>query len=192
MGRYYRTFYDSQTDYLMPPSVWAHAGYVDGENFILRPVAFDGMILPRGTAVVLESETPTYRLIPMGNSSPAYTGPNDLIGTDVAFPRTDLGANADKVYVLGKQATIGGDLKVGMGMYRYVGTNLGAHKAYMILNAAPSSGAPARFLFRHEEDAQNVKNVQSGNAQCAKVLRDGQLIIIKDGKEYNVQGQLVK
>lgn len=194
VGRYYRTFYDSQTDYLMPPSVWAHAGYIDGENFILRPVAFDGQILPRNTAVVLESETPTYRLIPMGNTAPLYTGRNDLIGTDFAFPRTDLGANADKVYVLGKRASVGGDLRVGMGMYRYTGTTLGAHKAYMILNTSNPSSAPVRFLFKHEDQATDVENVgvQSEKASCAKILRNGQLIIIKDGKEYNAQGQVVK
>ena len=195
--RHYRTFYDSQTDYLMPPSVWAHAGYVSGNEFILHPVAFDGEILPRGTAVVLESETPTYRLIPVGNDAPLYTGRNDLIGTDVAFPRTDLGADADKVYVLGKSATIGGDLKVGMGMYRYTGTNLGAHKAYMILDISGSSSsgdqpAPARFLFRHEDQATSIEDAKENKELCTKILRDGQLIIIRDGKEYNAQGMIIK
>ena len=189
VGRYYRTFYDSETDYLMPPSVWAHAGYVSGGNFVLRPVAFDGMVLPRGTAVVLESETPTYRLVPMGNTAPLYDGENDLIGTDVAIPRTSVGDNGENVYVLGKQANIGGDLKVGMGMYRYTGTTLGAHKAYMILPSGLSS-AP-RYLFRHQEETQGVENVQD-NAPCTKLLRDGQLIIIKDGKEYNAQGLIIK
>jgi len=190
VGRYYRTFYDSQTDYLMPPSVWAHAGYVDGSDFILRPVAFDGMILPRGTAVVLESETPTYRLIPMGNSAPLYDGENDLVGTDVDLLRTDLGANADKVYVLGKQASVGGNLQVGMGMYRYTGTTLGAHKAYMILPSGLSL-AP-RYLFKHEEATEGVENVQSDNIPCTKILRNGQLLIIKNGKVYNAQGQIIK
>ncbi len=189
--RYYRTFYDSQTDYMMPPSVWAHAGYVQGNEFILRPVAFDGQILPRGTAVVLESETPDYRLIPTGNTEPLYTGPNDLIGTDVAFPRSDLGANADKVYVLGRQATINEQSQVGMGMYRYTGTNLGAHKAYMILDISGGS-APARFLFRHEDQATDVENVQENELLCTKIIRDGQFIIIRDGKEYNAQGQIIK
>ena len=30
------------------------------------------------------------------------------------------------------------------------------------------------------------------NAQCTKVLRDGQLLIIRDGKEYNAQGLIIK
>ena len=190
--RHYRTFYDSQADYLLPPSVWAYAGYVSGDEFILRSVAFDGEILPRGTAVVLESETPTYRLIPVGNDAPLYAGPNDLIGTDVAIPRTSVGNNGENVYVLGKQATIGGDLKVGMGMYRYTGTNLGAHKAYMIVGG--TSGAPtrARFLFRHEDETTDIENVQENDATYTKILRNGQLIILKDGKEYNTMGQIVK
>lgn len=197
--RYYRTFYSSTTDYMMPPSVWAYAGYVDGESFILNSVAFDGEILPRGTAVVLASETPTYRLIPTGNDAPLYEGPNDLVGTDVDIPRISVGDNGENVYVLGKQATINGKSQVGMGMYRYTGTTLGAHKAYMILDISgnPDSSiqnAPVRFLFRPEthETPTSLETVQESNLQCTKIIRDGQLIIIKDGKEYNAQGQMIK
>ncbi|MBR6304173.1 MAG: leucine-rich repeat protein, partial [Paludibacteraceae bacterium] len=193
IGRYYRTFYDSETDYLMPPSVWAHAGYVSGGNFVLSPVAFDGMVLPRGTAVVLESETPTYRLVPVGNTAPLYDGPNELVGTDVDIQRTSVGDNGENVYVLGKQASVGGNLQVGMGLYRYTGTTLGAHKAYLIYDApAGPNSAPARFVFKHEQTTTDVENVQSDKVQCTKVIRDGQLIIIKDGKEYNAQGQILK
>ena len=190
--RYYRTFYSSTTDYMMPPSVWAHVGYVDGDEFILNPIAFDGDILPRGTAVVLESETPTYRLIPTGNNAPLYTGQNDLIGTDIDILRTSVGNNGENVYVLGKQATINGHSQVGMGMYRYTGTTLGAHKAYMIYDApsGPNS-APIRFLFKQEDQTTGIENVQD-NVPCTKILRDGQLIIIKDGKEYNAQGLIIK
>lgn len=189
-ARYYRTFYDGSTDYMMPAGVWAHAGYVEGGNFILHPVAFDGQILPRGTAVVLESDTREYRLIPTGNDAPLYTGPNDLEGTDVNIAVSSLPtADQERVYVLNTQATIGTDLKVGMGMYKYTGTTLGAHKAYMILDAGPNP-AP-RFLFRHENQTEGVENVQ-GNESCSKILRDGQLIIIKGDREYNAQGQIVK
>lgn len=195
--RYYRTFFDSSKDYMMPPSVWAYVGYVRNNEFILHPIAFDGDIVPAGTAVVLESETPTYSLIAMDPEASPYTGTNDLIGSDVAFPRADLGADADKVYVLGKSATIGTDCLIGMGLYRYTGTTLGAHKAYLIYDGAGSGSsnqqnAPARFLFKHENEATGVENVQSDKVQCTKVIRDGQLIIIKDGKEYNAQGLIIK
>ena len=192
-SRYYRTFYDSETDYLMPPSVWAHAGYVENGTFILSPVAFDGMVLPRGTAVVLESETPTYRLVPTGNTAPLYDGRNDLVGTDVDIPRTSVGNNGENVYVLNRQANIGGNLYVGMGMYQYTGTTLGAHKAYLIYDAPSGpNNAPARFVFKHKNEPTDVENVQDTNASCTKILRNGQLIIIKDGKEYNAQGLIIK
>lgn len=197
---YYRTFFDSEHDYMLPPDVWAYVGYVSGSEFILRPIAFDGEILPKNTAVVLRSFASEYRLIAVdGSSSPmpirraAYTGQNDLEGTDSQITRASLGDDADKVYVLDKGAMIGGSRQEGMGMYKYTGTYLGAHKAYMIYTA-PAGPSPApRFLFRPEKDTpMNVENVQE-NAQCAaKILRNGLLIIIKDGKEYNAQGQIVK
>lgn len=192
-ARYFRTFYDSSSDYMMPAGVWAHAGYVEGGSFMLSPVAFDGQILPRGTAVVLESDTREYRLIPMGNDAPLYYGRNELVGTDENLEVSTLGTNSNKVYVLNTQATIGGDLHVGMGMYKYTGTTLGAHKAYLIYDApsGPNS-APARFVFKHEDQATDVENVQGDKAQCTKILRDGQLIIIKDGKEFNAQGLIIK
>ena len=193
IGRFYRTFYDSSSDYMLPPSVWAHVGYVRNNEFILRPIAFDGEIIPKGTAVVLESETPSYRLIAVPGDAPAYTGQNDLRGTDVDLAVSTLGADADKVYVLNREATLGTNRLVGMGMYKYTGSMLGAHKAYLIYDApAGPNSAPARFVFKHENQATGVENVQSDKVQCTKVIRDGQLIIVKDGKVYNAQGLIIK
>lgn len=197
-GRFYRTFFDSENDYLMPPSVWAHVGYVQDNQFILRSIAYDGQILPKNTAVVLESETPIYHLIKSEGSAPAYTGQNDLRGTDVDLAVSSLpAADQDKVYVLGKEAWIGVNRQPGMGMYKYSGETLGAHKAYLIYNGTGSGSsnqqnAPIRFLFNREEQATGFENVQEGNASCSKILRDGQLIIIKDNKEYNAQGLIIK
>lgn len=200
IGRYYRSFFDSENDYMLPPSVWANVGYKSGDNFILTPIAFDGQILPKNTPVILESETPTYRLIKVESGSPmptrrasAYTGPNDLEGTDTDLDVSSLPAeDQDKVYVLGKSAIIAGSRQYGMGMYRFTGTTLGAHKAYLIYGGT-SAGAPPRLLFKPEKELPtSVENVQENKAQCTKILRNGQLIIIKDGKEYNAQGQTIK
>lgn len=198
---YYRTFYDSENDYMLPPDVWAYAGYIAGSDFMLRPIAFDGEILPKNTPAVLRSFAPEYRLIAVEGSAnpspahraPAYTGPNDLIGTDVQISRASLGDDADNVYVLGKEAWVNSVRQEGMGMYKYTGTYLGAHKAYMIYHApsGPNS-APVRFVFKQENETTGMENVQGDNVQCIKVIRDGQLVIIKDGKEYNAQGQTIK
>lgn len=192
---YYRTYYDSSHDLMLPPDVWAYVGYVSGSEFILRPIAFDGEIVPAGTAVVLRSFSQTYRLIMMAPAAPAYTGTNELRGTDTQIVIASdpvLSAKAGQIYVLGREGWVNSQRQEGMGLYRYTGTTLGAHKAYLIYGGAPA-GAPARFLFRPVKDTpMNVENVQE-NAQCAaKILRNGLLIIIKDGKEYNAQGQIVK
>jgi hypothetical protein len=194
---FYRTYYDSTHDLLLPPDVWAYVGYVQNNEFILRPIAFDGEIVPAGTAVVLRSFSSTYRLITMNPAAPAYTGTNELRGTDVNIPRTSVGNNGENVYVLGKEAWINSQRTEGMGLYKYTGTTLGAHKAYLIYDGAGSGSssqqnAPARFLFKHEDDARGINQVSSDKVQSTKVLRDGQLIIICGDKEYNAQGQIVK
>ena len=67
-------------------------------------------------------------------------------------------------------------------------------RAYWLLK----NGVPARALERRPQmqigrkTPTGVEKVQSDNVQSTKVLRDGQLIIIRDGKEYNVMGISVK
>ena len=197
---YYRTYYDSSHDLMLPPDVWAYVGYVNGDEFILRPIAFDGEIVPAGTAVVLRSFSQTYRLIMMDPEAQPYTGTNQLRGSDVNITiATDpeLSSKADKIYVLGKEGWVNSQRKEGMGLYRYTGSTLGAHKAYMILEnvSSGSSGqqnAPARFLFRYENTATGIENASASFGESEKRLENGQLIIIKNGVRYNAQGQIVK
>lgn len=42
------------------------------------------------------------------------------------------------------------------------------------------------------EGADKITNIQQENTILAKVLRNGQLFILRDGKTYTVQGQEVK
>lgn len=51
-------------------------------------------------------------------------------------------------------------------------------------------GAPARMVIR--KTPTGVENVQDAAHSAQKVLRDGQLIILRNGVEYNAQGQIVK
>ena len=73
-----------------------------------------------------------------------------------------------------------------------------ALRAYFVLNfsgAAP--GAPkklAKVIFNNHdsETPTGVESVQSDKVQCVKVIENGMLYIIRDGKTYNAQGQLIK
>ena len=51
-------------------------------------------------------------------------------------------------------------------------------------------GTPARIVL--QQSVPTAIDIPTSNKQCTKTLRNGQLVIIRDGKEYNVQGQMIK
>jgi hypothetical protein len=74
---------------------------------------------------------------------------------------------------------------------------MNALRGYFVLNfppAAPGLAPRARVVFNEEEietptDAEQVLN---GETRSSKVLRNGVLYILREGKAYNAQGQLVE
>ena len=76
--------------------------------------------------------------------------------------------------------------------------------------SVPDADAPARLLAPQQvkddetrvefygikilpnKVATGVGNIQDANAPCIKFLRDGQLLILRDGKTYTIQGMEVK
>ena len=48
-------------------------------------------------------------------------------------------------------------------------------------------GAPMRIR-EADNSATGIGQVPGDQVQCAKVLRNGQIVIIRDGREYNAQG----
>ena len=75
---------------------------------------------------------------------------------------------------------------------------MNALRGYFVLNFSSSGGANgaprARVVFNsHEtETTTDVSYVQDDNVPCTKVIRDGQLLIMKGNRTYNAQGQLIK
>ena len=74
---------------------------------------------------------------------------------------------------------------------------MAALRAYFVLNFPSSAGAAPRhiakvvFNYQETEVATGIENTID-NEQNTKILRDGQLLIIREGKTYNAQGQLIK
>jgi len=72
-----------------------------------------------------------------------------------------------------------------------------ALRAYFVLNFPSSAGAAPRhiakvvFNYQETEVATGIENTID-NELNTKILRDGQLLIIREGKTYNAQGQLIK
>ena len=175
---YYSTFYYSLFKYLIPEGVEAYAATIGESDLYLKKIAEAGDVLPESTAVILKSSGPNYTMVPSDASPISISVQNDLDGTD-----EQMSAPAN-CYVLSGHST--DNSVTGVGFYQYTGT-LGAHKAYVIVggNAAPKR---MRFVFDTET---GVESAQSSEVSVQKILRDGQLIIIRGDREYNTQGQII-
>ena len=184
-GVFYNTFYHGSVAYALPAGVEAYTAKRSGENMILTKVAGEGQTLPAYTAVILKSTVQQYEMYP-SDDTPVTVGENDLQGVDAAETAP---ANC---YVLSGRSTDGNT--TGVGFYLYTGT-LAAHKAYLIYNGS-SSGAPKRFrfVFDGEQTTTDIESpsLQGRSGEASKILRNGQLIIIRNGVEYNANGQMVR
>lgn len=96
-------------------------------------------------------------------------------------------ANSDNLLFLGASNTL----------YMSSGGQMKGMRGYFELTT-PGSQAAARRSARiilHEEGATGIEEVRSENANAVrseKILRNGQLFILRDGKTYNAQGALIK
>lgn len=72
-------------------------------------------------------------------------------------------------------------------------TTIKGFRAYLEDVRSGASYAPIRrFAIGRNNTPTDIENVQSDKVQCTKVLRDGQVIILRDGVEYNLMGQKIK
>jgi hypothetical protein len=59
-------------------------------------------------------------------------------------------------------------------------------------SSARSNNYAVRLVKDVKETPTDIENVQSDNAQCTKVLRNGQIYLMYKGTMYNVQGKALK
>jgi hypothetical protein len=72
------------------------------------------------------------------------------------------------------------------------GSDVGAFRCYFTIPASsPAPGRAARIVVGAQVPTE-IGNVENENAPCTKVLREGQLLILRDGRTYNAQGIMVK
>lgn len=68
--------------------------------------------------------------------------------------------------------------------YFYVNTTSGA-------NYSPIRHGMIARIIKEEQTATGVDDVQGDNVQCIKMIENDQIVIIKNGVKYNVQGQVI-
>ncbi|MBO4689903.1 MAG: Ig-like domain-containing protein [Paludibacteraceae bacterium] len=70
--------------------------------------------------------------------------------------------------------------------------NTKGFRAYFHFNETLSAGCAPRVMF-HEDTTTELEDILEITSPIVeKAIRDGQLIIIRDGKEFNAQGQLIQ
>ena len=157
------------------PELKAYSGLVsaDASALDLYEIAVADAV-PAGEGVIFHgAANTTYNLYNAASATPIAS--NDLIGCTAD---KDVTAESN-VFVLSGNA-----------FQEYTGSYIPAGKAYIHVNTG--SAAPAqRMAIRIHPVATGVEAV-AAEAKAEKLVRDGQLLILRDGKTYNVQGQLVK
>ena len=73
--------------------------------------------------------------------------------------------------------------------------SIAPNRAYIDMSAistiTPAQGAKRRVIATYNQ-ATGVENVQEGNVPCTKLIRNGQLLILRDGQFFNAMGAPVK
>ena len=180
-GVYYSTFYHSAADFTLPIGVEAYTAVISGDALNLTKVAVAGQTIPSDNAVILKSTVQDYTLTASAATA-GSVGANSLQGTDAAIANPNYG----KVYVLSAE-------NGSVGFYKLAdGASIPAHKAFVTITGSMSAPKRLRFVFNEENTATDIDQMENGKCENAKMIRDGQLIIIRNGVEYNANGQIVK
>lgn len=181
---YFSTYYDEDLSYQVTTpdaTVYTAAIANEGGETVLSLYELADNIIPVGTPVIIESASKkVVHMDPYMASVPGVTVPNDLLGTNDG---TTVAANT--VYTLAAEDGA-------LAFYEFSGTEIPAHKAYLQLPAGVS--APRRISFGSNvvTGMENVNDNSNANVNTNKVLRDGQLLIRKNGHLYNAQGVVVE
>ena len=187
---HYSTFFHSTQNYkLTNDGTQAFIATLSNNDLVLTKIAEGTQVIPANTAVIFRksgSNAPVVLTPTDENGVSVNPDDNSLEGVDAATPIADKGMTQDNCYVLS------GTVQYGVGFYKINDTMLKAHKAY-VKYAGPQTNAPRRmrFVFNQEQTATGMENVQ-GSVQTTKILRNDQIIIIRNGVEYTINGQIVK
>ena len=71
----------------------------------------------------------------------------------------------------------------------FEGQEAGVHEAYIVVS---TKGAPDKYVVMAvlcQEEGTGIESVQASDAKSQKILRNGQIIIVRDGKKYTILGE---
>lgn len=176
-------------DVELPSGVYAYVADIvrdeEGDEDVLYINKVENSAIPANTGVFLYSETDGDYQLPYTLGAPAIAK-NLFTGTvkRTANPSTDT--ETGTTYSLY-------DDNGTVCLVRYTGVYIPANKAYLTYGGGGRAAAPRmRVHVGPYNTPTAIDEVQSTTSQTNKRFENGQLIIIRDGVKYNVQGQIVK
>ena len=189
---HYSTFFHSTQNYkLSNDGTQAFIADLSNNELVLTEIAHGEQVIPANTAVILRktgSADPVVLIPTAENGASVNPNDNSLRGVDEETTLVSLSINPLQCYVLSGKSH--DETESGVGFYLIYGNSLKAHKAY-VKYAGSSNNAPKKMRFVYGQ-ATGIEDVQGNNVQSTKVIENGVLYIIRDGKTYNAMGQMVK
>ena len=138
-------------------------------------------MIPAAEGVFLYGNALTeYTLTPNVTGLSASVEQNDLVGC-VAY--TDVTSVSEAIYCI---RNVGGE----SALYRYIGANIPAGKAYLPVAAGPYP-APKHITLRFN-GTNAINNVEAESVKAEKFVENGEIFIRRGNEVFNLQGQIVK
>ena len=171
-----------------PEGVQAYTATAEGNSLNMNaiPRVSETLTIPADNGVVLRRE----RANEEDNISFILLTPTQKSESEHMAGNVFRGYENNNVTVLDPSYVLYGNKNHGVGFYQFGGAKYQAFRAFY--HPVSANNAPARFSlnFNHSGQTTGVENVSSNSDGSQKMIRNGHLIILRDGREYNAQGQL--
>lgn len=175
----------------LPAGVQAYELTYDGSNAIM---ATEVNALEADKPVLVVAAAGEYEFISEANASDDISGKigtyanGSLIGTYAEIAALEQTTAGNNNFVLQKH----GDDAPAFYQVTDDQCSVPAYRAYLSCSYTPSvSAAPMRIVF-HKDATTDIVNVENAEISTQKILRNGQIYILRNGVEYNVNGQMTK
>ncbi len=180
----------------LPDGVRAYELTNDGSNVIMatevNALEADKPVL----IVAAQNEDPGYEFVSEEGASDDISGKTGtyangaLIGTYTEIANLEQTTGGNYNYVLQKH----GDEAPAFYQVQDEQCSVAPYRGYLSCgynaSSAPASAPKMRIVF-HKDNTTAIEDVESDKVQSTKVLRNGQIVIIRDGKTYDIFGRLV-
>lgn len=172
-GLYWTTYYNGTKGYRIDDeNACAYTATYSENTLTLHKL---GKVIPANTAVIIVDEDNSISMNPSLAAGENNVS-NDLKGVDVSTAKSALGTGT--FYVLSKK---GDDF----GFFQYTGTNMPAHKAYLLVDGGAAQGRGLTMVFDNETTSINEEFLAKTNDKAERRMKNEEEWFALDGRRLN-------